>query len=225
MAQRKYPPRDDEGLLAAGKQFEENVGDPTLIGLTAADITRLATANSEGDTAFEAHKTLQIQAKTATGTKDAKLDTLGDILSELNGRVQSHPNMTDERRNKLGIPIYDSVKSKAPAPTEMPFVSIDTATPLQHVIAFSASEGKRGKPEGVREIEIYQKIGGDATANQVDYIYRGRDTDPPYTWSFTAAEAGKQAHYMFRWLNAAGEPGPWKMMSATITSELQSSGD
>lgn len=224
MAARKYPPQDDEGLLAAGKQFNENVGDPTEIGLAAADITRLANAVGAGQTAFDTHTASQVQARTDTQAKDAELGTLEDILQEFNSRTQGHPGMTDEKRTALGLPIYDAVKTKAPAPTETPFVTIDTATNLRHEIDFADEDGK-GKPEGAREVEIHQKIGGDATGNVADYQYKGRDTEPPYTIEFTAADSGKQAHYMFCWLNASGERGPWKMESATITSELQSQGD
>jgi hypothetical protein len=216
MATKKYPPRDEEGLLAAGKQFEDGIGDPTQVGLTAGDITRLANANTAGQTAYDTQKDLDIQLRAATREKETALDLIDDILSEFNGRTQKHPGMTDELRAKLGIPIYDTVKTKAPAPTETPDVSINTKTPLRHEIDFS------NKPEGVREIEIHLKIGGDATGNESDYQYKGRDTAPPYTQSFIAADSGKQAHYLFCWLNASGERGPWKMASATITSELQS---
>lgn len=221
MARRKYPPGDEQGILEKGKQFEENVGDPTEIGLTAADITRLSTANAEGRAAFDDNQAKQQAARAASEEKDEKIGTLEDILSEFNGRTQKHPNMTDARRELLGLPIYDDVKTKAPAPTETPVVSIDTKTALRHDIEFSG-ENSKGKPEGAKEIEIYLKIGGDATGSVGDYQYKGRDTDPPYTVAFGAADSGKQAHYMFCWLNAAGERGPWKMASATITSELQS---
>lgn len=221
MATKKYPPRDDEGLLDSGQQFEDNVGTPGEIGLNDADIARLSTANTQGQAAFAANKAAQSAATTATTEKDGKLDVIDDILSEFNSRTQRHPGMTNAKREALGLPIYDAVKTKAPAPTEAPNVSIDTSTSLLHTIMFSG-EGKKGKPEGVKELEIYQKIGGDATGNVDDYKYRGRDTDPPYTWNFDAADSGKQAHYMFCWLNSAGERGPWKMASATITSELQS---
>lgn len=221
MADNRYPPRDDDGLLEAGNKFIDNVGDPTKIGLTAEDITRLTTSVSEGETARDEHNTAQTTARNKTVAKDEKLETVEDILQEFNSRVQGHPGMTDELRTKLGLPIYDSVKSFALAPTEMPNVSINTATPLLHVIEFSRDGGK-GKPEGVREIEIWFKLGGDATGNPSDYDYIGRDTESPYTKQFVAADSGKQAHYLCCWLNSKGERGPWKMVSATVTSELQS---
>jgi len=221
MATRRYPPQDDQGILDAGKQFEDNIGDPTLVGLTADDINRLRTANTDGETKYNEHNEIQILASSKTKAKDNAIGLIEVILQEFNGRTQKHPGMTDELRTKCGLPIYDSIKTTAPVPSEMPVVNINTAMFLRHEITFSG-ENTKGKPEGVREIEIYQKIGGDATGNPADYSYKGRDTAPPYTLTFDAADSGKQVHYLFCWLNAAGERGPWKMVSATVTSELQS---
>jgi hypothetical protein len=221
MANRKYPPRDDEGLLSAGEKFLENVGDPIEVGLTEDDKSRLDHAVTTGRTANTLHKNLQTQARNATQAKDDALETVEDILQEFNGRVQNHPKMTDAKRTALGLPIYDAVKSASLAPAEMPNVSINTATPLVHTIEFSR-EGGRGKPEGVKEIEIYFKLGGDASGDEQDYRYIGRDTESPYTKQFSAADSGKQSHYLCCWVNSKGERGPWKMISATVTSELQS---
>lgn len=221
MATRKYPPQDDLGLLAAGNQFIDNVGDPTEIGLTAADMTRLSTAVTEGQTAFDAHSAAQVAARTATTAKDEKMGAIEDILQEFNGRTQKHPGMDDALRTKVGLPIYDAVKSSAPAPTEMPVITIDTITPLRHEIVFSGESGK-GKPEGVKALEIYLRIGGDATGNVGDYQFQAQDTASPYTRQFDVTDSGKQAHYLVAWVNNGGERGPWKMASATITSELQS---
>lgn len=127
----------------------------------------------------------------------------------------------DAKRGKLGVPIYDTTPTSADAPDELPFVTIDTAMPMFHTLYVSDADGK-GKPEGVREAEFHIKIGGAATGSIEDYRYLGRDTEPPYTKEFTnPADAGKQAHYMICWLNAKDERGPFQLISATITSLLQ----
>lgn len=223
MGSRKYPPRGDEALLDAGQKFIDNVGDPTKIGLNADDIRRLTDAVNNAQTALTEHEAAQDAARAKRQAKDDRLEAVEDILQEFNGRVQAHPALTDEIRTKCGLPIYDAFKSLAVAPAEMPVVSIDTSTPLVHLIKFSR-EGGRGKPEGVKEIEFYFKLGGEATGNAEDYRYIGRDTESPYAKNFDAADSGKQAHYLCCWLNSRGERGPWKMISATVTSELQTGG-
>jgi hypothetical protein len=35
------------------------------------------------------------------------------------------------------------------------------------------------------------------------------DTKTPYTLDFDAADGGKNAHYLLRWVNSTGQKGPW----------------
>jgi hypothetical protein len=35
------------------------------------------------------------------------------------------------------------------------------------------------------------------------------DTRTPYTLAFAGADGGKNANYLLRWVNPAGEKGPW----------------
>ena len=47
----------------------------------------------------------------------------------------------------------------------------------------------------------------------------GRDTDTnsPYLYTFDGSDAGQMGHWMLRWVNTKGEPGPWsETVSATI---------
>ncbi|NUQ10425.1 MAG: hypothetical protein HUU24_15360, partial [Phycisphaerae bacterium] len=42
------------------------------------------------------------------------------------------------------------------------------------------------------------------------------DTRTPYLATFDGADGGKPAHYMLRWINTKGQPGPWSE-TATAT--------
>jgi hypothetical protein len=39
---------------------------------------------------------------------------------------------------------------------------------------------------------------------------------PPYTLDFNAADGGKNAHYILRWVSPGGEQGPWSE-TASVT--------
>lgn len=222
MTTRKYPPQDDAGLIAAGRLMQDGLANPAEYSLSAADATRLSDALDAATAAFAANVTAQAQARAARVGKDEAIDALEDVLSELNRRVQPLSTITDEQRKAIGLPIYDTTPTEAEAPGEIPVVKIDAAQPLRHEIRFSG-EQTRGRPAGVKAIEIYIKIGGDATADAADYDFLAQDGESPYTKQFAAADAGKQAHYLFCWVNASGERGAWRMASATVTSELQTS--
>ena len=76
----------------------------------------------------------------------------------------------------------------------------------------------KGKPEGVKGVEIWCKIGGEATMNEDDYKYLATDTASPYLAIHKSEDIGKQAHYLLRWVNPRGEAGAWSNpVSATIT--------
>jgi hypothetical protein len=49
--------------------------------------------------------------------------------------------------------------------------------------------------------------------------YLALDTRTPYTVEFEAADAGKTAYYMLRWISPRGETGPWSQtVTGTITN-------
>jgi len=46
-------------------------------------------------------------------------------------------------------------------------------------------------------------------------------TATPYLLLHDPAEGGKLAHYLLRWVNSSGEPGPW---SETVTATIGGKG-
>lgn len=217
MTFRRYPPRGDGEILEAANQFIANSSEALAAGLTAAEITRLTNERDEGQTAVDDSQTAQTAAFAARALKNDRIDTISRSLSEFNRRLQPHPSMTDERREKLGIPIYDATPTGARRPTDLPAVKVDVSMPLTHTIYFS-EEDRKGKPEGVKAAEIYIKIGGDATGDINDYRFLAQDSESPYVKEFAADDAGKQAHYLICWISTKGERGVFQAISATVTS-------
>lgn len=66
--------------------------------------------------------------------------------------------------------------------------------------------------------ELWVKIGDPAPTDPSELKFLGLDTQSPYVAHYSGEDAGKIAHYMLRWVNSKGEPGPWSQtVSATIT--------
>ena len=77
----------------------------------------------------------------------------------------------------------------------------------------------RAKPDGAQGCEIWMKVGDPAPAGPKDVHYLALDTRSPYTVEFDAADAGKTAYYMLRWISTRAETGPWSAtVSGTITN-------
>lgn len=194
---------------------------PGNYGLTAADMTALDTMKSAFKTVLGDYDEKRIASGVARILKDDTKDALEVMVRAFVKTIQANPTTTNEMRGGLQINIPDTTHTPIPAPDELPVVAIDTLVPQRHRIVFSG-ETSRAKPKGVRALEIWMKLGGDATGNEADYQFLAQDTDSPYIKQFVAADSGKQAHYLFCWVNSKGDRGPWKMASATVTSELQS---
>ncbi len=219
---KDYLPTNSAELSAFAENLYAKVsGAPGNYGLTATDMIKLDNSKNEFKTSLGDHTIKRIAAGVARILKDDNQTSLEDMLRALVKIIQSNPTTTNEMRGDLQITIPDTTATPTPAPDAMPVVSIDTLVPLRHHIVFSG-ETSRAKPKGVRALEIWLKLGGDATGNEADYQFLAQDTDTPYIKQFNAADSGKQAHYLFCWVNAKGERGPWQMASATVTSELQS---
>lgn len=74
------------------------------------------------------------------------------------------------------------------------------------------------KPVGARGAEIGGFIGPTPTSDPAQAHFVALDTASPYLLVHEAADAGKLAHYLLRWVNTRSEPGPWsEPLSATIT--------
>jgi len=60
--------------------------------------------------------------------------------------------------------------------------------------------------------------GGPPTpTDPASFTFVALDTRTPYTLDFAGADGGKNANYLLRWVNPAGEKGPW---SETATATI-----
>jgi len=206
-----YIPGGDSELLEFADNFiTKTDGNEADYGLTAADTTEVKALRLTFAGSYADNNSKQTTAKSARKQKDADRKPLVSKLRESSQVVQEHPKTTDAMREGLNLPIQDKESSNIGEPATVPVAEIDTSVKLRHEISFynEGSESK-GKPDGVEGCQIWCKIGGDATMNEDDYRYLATDTGSPYLVVHKAENIGKQAHYLLRWVNAKGEPGPW----------------
>src|SRR5262249_31548553 len=101
-----------------------------------------------------------------------------------------------------------------------PLAQVDTSHRLQHTIHWrdESIPNSKVKPGGVRGAEIWACIGPTPPSDPTQAHFVALDTASPYLFEHNPADAGKLAHYLVRWVNTRGEPGPWsETISAKIT--------
>jgi len=216
-----YLPTADAELIAWLQNFTTYANaNLAALGLVAADMTPVTTAFTALQSAFNANNAAQAAAQAARQTKDTNRTTAEVVTRALARRLQAAPAVTDTQRQALGLPVRDKQPTSKTAPTTRPTLEINTAQRLQHTLAFrnEGASKSSAKPKGVLGCEIWVKVGATPPADPSELRFLALDTATPYIALYTGADAGKPAHYMARWLNTQGEPGPWsEVVSATVT--------
>ena len=188
-------------------------------GLDAAEIAEAISAQVAFADALAAQLEAINLAQAATATQKAAQADLKRRIRRLAKRVQSSPAISDADRLGMGLRLRDRNPTKSPVPATHPVLTIDTRYRLKHGLQVndSGASGTRSRPAKTMGCEIWIAIGPEAPSSMEGFRYHGMATKSKYEVAFDGAEAGKTAHYLARWLNTRGVPGPWgETASATI---------
>jgi len=177
-------------------------------------------------------------AEAATQTKQEARAAYEAALRPLIRQLQSLIEVTDADRASLGITIRAKPARSVPPPKSRPVAIVSAGERLTHALRLvdestltSSGPGRSrtARPRGAARAELFVALtapnapaptpppptGADTGA----YRYVGSVSDGATTLSFDAAKGGQQAHYIARWVNTAGTPGPWNdTASATVAA-------
>jgi hypothetical protein len=118
--------------------------------------------------------------------------------------------VTDEDRDKMGIPNYKDGRTPVPAPETSPLLLIDTGTRRRIIVHYrDEKSGRRGKPKGVHGIEVRWAILDRPPAHEDELIHSSFDTKSPLTLEFDESDRGKHVYLCGRWeIEREGIKGP-----------------
>lgn len=215
-----YIPNSDADFNTWQANFQKYAASNlAALGLTAADLAPITTAQSTWATAYSAHIATQAAAKGASQTKNSARESYETFLRPLVQRIQAQP-IADSHRAGLGVNVSTTKRTPTGVPETSPVATVDTSHRLRHTVNFNDQKTptRRAKPEGVMGCEIWVKVGDPAPTDPTQLHFLATDTATPYMAEYDGADANKVAHYMLRWVNSKGEAGPWSQtVSATIT--------
>ncbi len=89
---------------------------------------------------------------------------------------------------------------------------------LRHRLFFADSETptSSAKPEGAKFCEIRMTLGGDKPTDPDSMSQLAMESRSPHRNDFDPGDEGKTAFYALRWLNTAGDPGPWSPVYSAV---------
>ncbi len=97
------------------------------LGLLAADLTPIQTAQGAWATSYTNHITLQAIAQSTRQTKDDTRASLESLIRALVRRLQASPDVSDPERQALGITVTDATGTAAAAPGSRPLCRVDSS--------------------------------------------------------------------------------------------------
>lgn len=177
-------------------------------------------------------------AEAATQNKQEARAAYEAALRPLIRQLQTLVEVTDADRASLGITIRAKATRSVPPPKSRPVAIVSAGERLTHALRLvdEASPSRTARPRGAARAELFVALtapnapapplpsptgaaGGSTGADTGPYRYVGSVSDGATTLSFDAAKGGQQAHYIARWVNTAGTPGPWSdTASATVAA-------
>ena len=220
-----YIPRPDGDFSAWANHYYEAVEKWWSVqGFNKDELTNLKKALDTWNGLYPAHVKAQAAAEGARQAKDAARVALEKEVRPVTNFVQGYPKTTDADRAEIGITVRDTSKTPSPTPTTRPLVTVDPAARLTHELRLvdEGSPTRRGKPEGVAGAEVWVKLidaGQPAPTDPNALSFLTMTTRPTLRTDFRAADGGKTAVYMLRWVNTRGEKGPWsEVTTATVAA-------
>ena len=219
MAETFIPTKEELLSNFLGTFVTNATGHEVAMGLTVLKVGEVTTAKEDWDGALAEYKAKAEALKGLLAAKDAAWDAAVALMREINNTVQSKAGVNPDLKANCGLPVYDDTPTRVAVPASRPVLGVDASQRLQHKISFRDADAtdSRAKPEGVREIELWSKVGAPAPtdASQCQFVLAGSKNG--LMVAYTGAQAGQPVHYMARWKNTRGEYGPWsETVIATI---------
>ncbi|MEZ6124722.1 MAG: hypothetical protein R3C49_16360 [Planctomycetaceae bacterium] len=198
------------------KQLQDH---PDAYHVNAAFVTQLANGFADLRAGILQATEARDAARAATEAKDAVRATLEELTRTIVRLIQADPSVTDEAKLEAGIRPHKTSRTPVPPPHTAPVGNVMATDRLEHTLYISdaATPTRRARPAGVSGCELYLCVADQAPTDPAMYRLLRFATRTPETITFDAADGGKTANYLLRWMNGKGEFGPWsQVVSATI---------
>lgn len=159
------------------------------------------------------------RGKVDTQKKNEARDALEKELRVYNkAYLLYNPAVSDDDRTAMGLPVHKKSRSPVAKPETAPELLPDTS--MRRIIrVYYKDEGalRRGKPNGVKGIEVKWAKLHDYPKDISELINSVVDTNPPLSLEFQEHERGERVFMCGRWvIQREGEKGPWGKIEEVI---------
>jgi hypothetical protein len=219
-----YIPARDADLNNWAANFSTLItASPGTYGLVSGDAIAIAGVVATWAAAYALAINPPTRTPVAVSAKDSAKVAMLATLRPYAQQVANNAGVTTGNKTALGVNPRTSTPVPITAPTTAPTISIISAPPLQHIIAFrdsTSSPSVKAKPYGVTGMQLVANTTGLPTVGGGDgpdsLPTQGIMTKSPFTVTWSSGDIGKTATYVGRWITRKGLVGPWSTV-ATFT--------
>ena len=149
----------------------------------------------------------------------AKEKLIKALRSYIQGFVARNPNVTDEDKTAMHLPIYDREPTVVLEPTGQPKANIELTRPAQLMVQIIHDEADQQDKRTNYGCRIYFGVyaAGDtvpASGKELrESIFTRRKKE---LFNFQPEDSGKTAYFSIRYENSKGKAGPWGPMTKAM---------
>ena len=140
------------------------------------------------------------------------------IRGFVNENIRFNSRVSDYDRKYLGLTIPDSKPTPSTVPATHPVIEVDFSETRVHTLHIRDEHGQsKAKPHGVRNCELWSKVGGDAPADDSELTLAGTASSGKLRLTYAIEQTGLRVYYQARWVSTRSEAGEFgEVVSAII---------
>jgi hypothetical protein len=150
--------------------------------------------------------------------QEARKSYESELRVIIKGYITYNPDVSDEDRIDMGLPVHDTKPTRVPVPKDYPDHELDLNVVRRLIVYFFTRGEKRSsaKPHGVHGAELLWAILDYAPASVTELVHSSFATSSPFLLDFDESERGKKVYFSLVWENTRGEKGPKSEIFDTI---------
>jgi len=193
---------------------------PGTYGLVAGDAVTIQDAADEFDAALTLALNPSTRSPANIADKDAKRASANGIVRPYAIMIRNNLGVTDENKIALGLTVIDRDPTPIPAPTTIPSVGVNFATPLQMTLEYfdTATPSSKAKPFGSIGIQIAAKVSATPITDPALLPIVKTTGKSPFVLDWAGADQGGRAYIVGRWITRTGLTGPWGAIIESVVA-------
>ncbi len=130
------------------------------------------------------------------------------IRAFVNAHIRFNEDVSDYDRKYMGLTVADTTPTRARVPATHPVIEIDFSEAREHTL-YLRDEAKTGraKPAGVRNAEVWRKVGGGSPVGDGEMTLAGTTSNGKLRLGYDLALVGSRVYYQARWVNTRSQAG------------------